>query len=191
MESWFPGQISGPEPLEWEGCIQDPRLPKNSWPHEVLISENSHEDFHPYPGPSSTQCRILHPKNKQNKDKPSHRQTSSPQTPENTTLHSPAHQREKNSPPPLRRQAQVLPNIKPTTGTTSPTKGRNQKEEGIQPFIKAGKRRLKHRCHDGMVLAQKQKYRLMKEDKKPRDKHTHLWAPYLWQRRQRYTMEKR
>ena len=44
---------------------------------------------------------------------------------------------------------------------------------------------------DSMVLAQKQKYRLMEQDKEPRDKPTHLWTPYLWQRRQEYTMEKR
>ena len=31
---------------------------------------------------------------------------------------------------------------------------------------------------------QKQKYRPMKEDRKPRYKATQLWAPYLWQRRQ-------
>ena len=36
---------------------------------------------------------------------------------------------------------------------------------------------------DSMVLAQKQKYRSMEEDRKPRDKPMHLWAPYLWQRR--------
>ena len=32
---------------------------------------------------------------------------------------------------------------------------------------------------DSMVLAQKQKYRLMKQDRKPRNEPTHLWAPYL------------
>ena len=41
----------------------------------------------------------------------------------------------------------------------------------------------------GMVLAQKQKYRSMEQDRKPRDKTRHLWAPYLWQRKQEYTME--
>ena len=35
-----------------------------------------------------------------------------------------------------------------------------------------------------MVLAQRQKYRLMEQNRKPRDKPTHLWTPYLWQRRQ-------
>ena len=42
-----------------------------------------------------------------------------------------------------------------------------------------------------MVLTKKQKYKPMEQDRKPRDKPTHLWAPYLWQRRQEYTMEKR
>ena len=44
---------------------------------------------------------------------------------------------------------------------------------------------------DNMVLAQKQKYRSMEEDRKPRDKTTHLWSANLWQRRQGYTMEQR
>ena len=44
---------------------------------------------------------------------------------------------------------------------------------------------------DNMVLAQKQKYRPMEQDRKPRDKPTHLWSTNLWQRRQGYTMEKR
>ena len=37
---------------------------------------------------------------------------------------------------------------------------------------------------DSMVLAQKQKYRPMDQDRKPRDKLTHLWASYLRQKRQ-------
>ena len=32
---------------------------------------------------------------------------------------------------------------------------------------------------DSMVLAQKQKYRSMEQDKKPRNKPMHLWAPYF------------
>ena len=35
---------------------------------------------------------------------------------------------------------------------------------------------------DSMVLAQKQKYRSMEQDRKPRDKLTHLWSINLWQR---------
>ena len=44
---------------------------------------------------------------------------------------------------------------------------------------------------DTMVLAQKQKYRSVEQDRKSRDKPTHIWSLYLWQRRQQYTMEKR
>ena len=48
-----------------------------------------------------------------------------------------------------------------------------------------------HSHQDSMVLAQRQKYRSMEQNRKPRDKSTHLWTPYLWQRRQEYIMEKR
>ena len=48
-----------------------------------------------------------------------------------------------------------------------------------------------HSHQDSMVLAQRQKYRSMEQNRKPRDKSTHLKTPYLWQRRQEYTMEKR
>ena len=41
------------------------------------------------------------------------------------------------------------------------------------------------------VLAQKQKYRSMEQDRKPRDKPMYLWVPYFWQRRQEYTMGQR
>jgi len=46
-----------------------------------------------------------------------------------------------------------------------------------------------HSHQDSMVLAQRQKYRSMEQNRKPRDKSTHLWTPYLWQRRQEYTMD--
>ena len=42
-----------------------------------------------------------------------------------------------------------------------------------------------------MVLAQKQKYIPMKQDRKPRDKPMHLRIPYFLQRRQEYTMGQR
>ena len=48
-----------------------------------------------------------------------------------------------------------------------------------------------HSHQDGMVLAQRQKYRSMKQNRKPRDKSIYLWTPYLWQRQQEYTMDKR
>ena len=44
---------------------------------------------------------------------------------------------------------------------------------------------------DSMVLAQKQKYRPMEQDRKSRNKPMHLWAHYFWQRRQEYTMGQR
>ena len=48
-----------------------------------------------------------------------------------------------------------------------------------------------HSHQDSMVLAQRQKYRSVEQNRKPRDKSMHLWTPYLWQRRQEYTMERR
>ena len=44
---------------------------------------------------------------------------------------------------------------------------------------------------DSMVLAQKQKYRPMEQDRKPRSKPMHLRVSYFWQRRQEYTVEQR
>ena len=41
---------------------------------------------------------------------------------------------------------------------------------------------------DSMELAQKQKYRPLEQDRKPRDKPTQLWVTYFWQRRQEYTL---
>ena len=35
---------------------------------------------------------------------------------------------------------------------------------------------------DSTILAQKQKYTPMEQDRKPRDRPTQLWTPYLWQR---------
>ena len=43
---------------------------------------------------------------------------------------------------------------------------------------------------DSMVLAQRQKYRSMEQYRKPRDKSTCIWTPYLWQRRKKYKTEK-
>ena len=42
-----------------------------------------------------------------------------------------------------------------------------------------------------MVLDPKQKYRPMEQDRKPRDKPTHLWVAYFQQKRQDYTIEKK
>ena len=48
-----------------------------------------------------------------------------------------------------------------------------------------------YRHQDSMVLAQKQKYRPMEQDRKPRNKPMHLWVPYFWQRRHENTMVQR
>ena len=45
-----------------------------------------------------------------------------------------------------------------------------------------------HSHQDSMVLAQRQKYRSMEQNRKPRDKSTHLWTHYFRQRKQEYTM---
>ena len=44
---------------------------------------------------------------------------------------------------------------------------------------------------NSMVLAQKQTYGSMEQNREPRNKPTHLWSINLQQRRQEYTMEKR
>ena len=51
--------------------------------------------------------------------------------------------------------------------------------------------RQSHSHQDSMVLAQRQKYRSMEQNRKPRDKSIHRWIPCLQQRRQEYTMEKK
>ena len=38
---------------------------------------------------------------------------------------------------------------------------------------------ISHSHQDSMVLAQRQKYRSMEQNRKPRDKSTHIWTPYL------------
>ena len=50
---------------------------------------------------------------------------------------------------------------------------------------------LQFYSQDSMVLAQKQKYRSMEQDIKPRNKPMHPWVPYFWQRKQEYTMGQR
>ena len=48
-----------------------------------------------------------------------------------------------------------------------------------------------HSHQDSMVLEQRQIYRSMEQNRKPRDKSTYLWTPYLRQRMQGYIIEKR
>ena len=49
---------------------------------------------------------------------------------------------------------------------------RNQ-SAGLQALLQS------HSHQDSMVLAQRQKYRSMEQNRKPRDKSKHLWTPYL------------
>ena len=44
---------------------------------------------------------------------------------------------------------------------------------------------------DSTVLAQKQKYRPMEQDRKLRNKPMHLWVPYFLHKRQEYTIGQR
>ena len=44
---------------------------------------------------------------------------------------------------------------------------------------------------NSVILAQKQIYGPMKQNRDPRNKPKHLWSINLWQRRQEYKMEKR
>ena len=44
---------------------------------------------------------------------------------------------------------------------------------------------------DSIVLAQKQKHRPMEQDRKAGKKPVDLWEPYIWQRRQEYSVGQR
>ena len=59
---------------------------------------------------------------------------------------------------------------------------RNQ-PAGLQALLQS------HSHQDCMVLAQRLQYRSMEQNRKPRDKSTHIWTPYLRYRRQEYTMD--
>ena len=66
-----------------------------------------------------------------------------------------------------------------------------QKTPNSQSKLEKGKRSWRNQApglqtilesygnQDSMVLAQNQKYRSMEQDRKPRDKPTHIWSPYF------------
>ena len=58
-------------------------------------------------------------------------------------------------------------------------------------YLSSGYTTSSNSHQDSMVLAQRQKCKSMEQNRKPKDKSTHLRTPYLRQRRQEYTMEKR
>ena len=62
---------------------------------------------------------------------------------------------------------------------------RRNQPAGLQTILQS------HSHQDSMVLAQRQKYRSMEQNRDPRDKSMNLWSPYLQQRRQGYRTEKR
>ena len=76
-----------------------------------------------------------------------------------------------------------------TPNSQSSLEGKNQSWRNQTPWLQTILQSYSNQ--DNMVLAQKQKYRSMEQDRKPRDKPTHLWSTNVWQRRQGYTVEKR
>ena len=63
-------------------------------------------------------------------------------------------------------------NYRPISLMNIDGKRRNQ-APGVQTILQS------YSNQDSMVLAQKQKYRSMEQDRKPRDKPTHIWSSYL------------
>ena len=51
--------------------------------------------------------------------------------------------------------------------------------EDIVAEVTPWKKLQSHSHQDSMVLAQRQTYRSMEQNRKPRDKSTHIWTPYL------------
>ena len=76
-----------------------------------------------------------------------------------------------------------------TLNSQSSLEGRKQSWRNQAPWLQTILQ--SYSTQDNMVLAEKQQYRSMEQDRKPRDKPTHLWSTNLWQRWQGYTMEKR
>ena len=50
---------------------------------------------------------------------------------------------------------------------------KNRAGPGLQTILQS------YSNQDSMVLAQKHKYRSMEQDRKPRNKPTHIWSPYF------------
>ena len=94
-------------------------------------------------------------------------------------------------------QIQCNPN-ETTTGIFHRTRTKNfticmeiQKTQNSQSNLEKEKRSWRNQApnlqtilqsysnEESMVLAQKQKYSSMEQDRKPRDKPTHIWPPYL------------
>ena len=63
----------------------------------------------------------------------------------------------------------------------------NRRKEMIKLIAEINEKETK----ESIAKINKTKSWFLEQNRKPRDKSTHLWTPYLWQRRQEYTMEKR
>ena len=62
----------------------------------------------------------------------------------------------------------------------------SSEKEGMGPLINGTRKIEKNKNKNknknkinSMVLAQRQKYRSREQNRKPRDKSTHLWTPYI------------
>ena len=88
-----------------------------------------------------------------------------------------------------KKNLKIFMETKRTPNSQSNLEGKKQSWRDQTPWLQTILQSYNNQ--DTMVLVQKQKYRSMEQDKKPRDKPTHLWSTNLWQRRQGYTMEKR
>ena len=64
-----------------------------------------------------------------------------------------------------------------TPNSQSSLEGKKQSGRNQTPRLQTTLQRYSHQ--DNMVLAQKQEHRSMEQDRKPRDKPTHLWSTNL------------
>ena len=122
-----------------ESWVQDVRLSEKFWPQGVLIDEKSHECLHLNPRSAPPNC-LQHPTRDASpkwqarlEHKPNHQHTDCPLLLQNASPHTILPIRGKSSSPCIRRKAQAPLNIKPVqaTGQTSPTRGREQKQEEL------------------------------------------------------------
>ena len=68
-------------------------------------------------------------------------------------------------------ETQKTPNSQ--TNLEKEKQSRRNQAPGLQTILQS------YSNQESMVLAQKQKYRSMEQDRKPRDKPTHIWSPFF------------
>ena len=79
----------------------------------------------------------------------------------------------------------------PSFKEVAPKKIGTHQDNILDPDTKANIEVCSRFAFSATEITQRQKYRSMKQNRKPRDKSTYLQTPYLQQKRQEYTMEKR